>query len=99
MVLYNLTRMRTSKEYDEHLGERMMVEMVEKYSFESTLAEQDWFTLLGWEKPELFHPLPCEYNLQTDIEYKKNHKMADDLWDQFRNCSGIPKIIHSNGSI
>ena len=26
---------------------------------------QDWLTLLGWERPELFHLLPCNFNVQT----------------------------------
>ena len=99
VVLYNLAKMRVSKEYNKYISERRMVEMVERYELESTLAEQDWFTLLGWEKPELFHLLPCEYNLQTDVEYRKNSKEVEQLWDTFRNCNEEPKIIHSNGSI
>ena len=33
---------------------------------------QDWLTLLGWERPELFHLLPCTFNVQT-------HEVREDL--------------------
>ena len=26
---------------------------------------QDWLTLFGWERPEFFHLLPCNFNVQT----------------------------------
>ena len=97
MVLYNLARMRASKEYNQQFAGIKMLEMVEKYEMESTLAEQDWFTLLGWEKPDLFHPLPCEYNVQTDTEYKTRQLI--NLWEKYRDCQGKHKIIHFNGSI
>ena len=61
------------------------------------MTEQDWFTLLGWEKPDLFHLLPCEYNVQTDMEYKTRQLI--NLWEEYRDCEGITKIIHFNGSI
>ena len=97
MVLYNLARMRASKEYNRQFAGIKMLEMVEKYEVESTLAEQDWFTLLGWEKPELFHLLPCQYNVQTNMEYKT--RQLRHLWEKFRDCPGNPKIVHFNGSI
>ena len=89
--------MRASKEYNQQFAGIKMLEMVEKYEMESTLAEQDWFTLLGWEKPDTFHSLPCEYNVQTDMEYKTRQLI--NLWKKYRDCQGMHKIIHFNGSI
>ena len=89
--------MRASKEYNQQFAGVKMLGMVEKYDMESTLAEQDWFTLLGWEKPHLFHSLPCGYNVQTDMEYKTRQLM--DLWEKYRDCREMHKIIHHNGSI
>ena len=33
------------------------------------IVPQDWLTLLGWERPELFHLLPCNFNVQTHEVY------------------------------
>ena len=29
------------------------------------VGDQDWLTVLGWHRPELFHLLPCIYNVQV----------------------------------
>lgn len=59
--------------------------------------------MLGWEHPELFYELPCQYNLQSYIdidqsEYSKSEevKKAD---PEYRNCKQHGRIIHVNGLI
>ena len=63
--------MRASQEYNRQFAGLAMLSLVEKYQMESSLAEQDWFTLLSWEKPNLFYPLSCGFNFQTDEEYEE----------------------------
>ena len=74
-----------------------MLGLFNKYDIDSTLAEQDWFTLLGWELSDLFYTLPCEFNIQTHTEYK--NEFTENIWESYRNCSSPVKILHNNGSI
>ena len=59
--------------------------------------------MMGWEYPDLFYPLPCEYNLQTyrDIDsttwsLEEDRRQED---PEYRNCNKDGKIIHVNGLI
>ena len=36
-----------------------------RYEYVGHVGDQDWLTVLGWDKPHLFHLLGCEYNLQV----------------------------------
>ena len=36
-----------------------------RYDYVGHVGDQDWLTVLGWDKPQLFHLLGCEYNLQV----------------------------------
>ena len=36
-----------------------------RYEYVGHVGDQDWLTVLGWDKPQLFHLLGCEYNLQV----------------------------------
>ena len=42
-----------------------MSRLTEMFSMLGTVGDQDWLTLLGWARPELFHVLGCEYNKQV----------------------------------
>ena len=59
--------------------------------------------MLGWEHPELFHELPCEYNVQVylDIDGSEEGKARDKKMvdPPYRNCNTAPKIVHINGLI
>jgi len=64
------------------------------------VGDQDWLTVLGWHRPQLFHLLPCIYNVQVHQGY--NTAEHAEVWPLYRNCS-LPedpasKIIHRNGS-
>ena len=43
--------------------------LMRKYQLAATLAAQDWLTCLAWERPELVHRLPCQFNRQTSLQY------------------------------
>ena len=46
-----------------------MLELQKKYGFTFTLAEQDLFTMIGWENPDIFYYLPCTFNKQVKVFY------------------------------
>ena len=97
VTLYDLKKMRQSPVYQDQVLVSKMKELAEEFMFVGNLAVQDWFTLLGWKHPQLFHLLPCQYNVQTSQGYKSSEKFSE-IWDQYTKCQGRPKIIHENGS-
>ena len=97
VTLYDLKKMRQSPVYQDQVLVSKMKELAEEFMFVGNLAVQDWFTLLGWKHPQLFHPLPCQYNVQTSQGYTSSEEFSE-IWDQYTKCQGRPKIIHENGS-
>merc|ERR1712223_186551 len=65
VALYDLKGMRESSEYREELSGEKMEELALSFlpSYDWSLAEQDWFSLLYWSKPHLVGALPCRYNV------------------------------------
>jgi len=97
VALYHLGRMRASLEYAAEVDVARMRQLShKKYLMPGTVGDQDWLTLLGWERPELFHLLPCNFNVQTHEGYKTAEWAS--VWEQYRNCTEKPKIVHKNGS-
>ncbi|XP_065556459.1 xyloside xylosyltransferase 1-like [Artemia franciscana] len=65
VILFNLEKARQSKEYNYHLTYSGYKYLFEKYNMSALLGDQDFFTLLGAEYPDLFYILDCSYNRQT----------------------------------
>ena len=65
VTLYHLGRMGENEEWEEELVLERMKEIAHQFMFAGTVGDQDWLTVLGWDKPQLFHLLGCEYNLQV----------------------------------
>ena len=63
VVLYQLARMRGSLEYNGELAAARVAALALRHrglpALPWNLAEQDWFTLLAWDRPHLFLTLPC----------------------------------------
>ena len=100
VVLYNLTRMRESSLYNEELDLDMMDELVDSFLFRDQcyVGDQDWLTLMSWKHPQLFHPLPCDYNfMEHDLESVP--KKDDPQWRSYYTCEGKPKILHKIWSL
>ncbi len=104
VVLMDLTRMRSSRLYNKYVALDLydetsttlpVDELAEKYSFSSHLGDQCFFSLLGMEHPELFHPLPCEYNYQLDTMMWVEPFI--EIFPRYHNCTVDPKIYHGNG--
>ena len=97
VVLYNLAAMRASTLYNSYLTVENVSRLAEKYEYPFTLAEQDWFTNLGWETPSIFYHLPCKFNMQVSIQYLS--PPWEETFLDYHYC--VPKteavVIHLNG--
>ena len=65
IALYDLDKMRMSDEYEKETNVARMAELAQKYGMMGSVGDQDWLTVLGWEKPHLFYLLPCQFNVQV----------------------------------
>ncbi|XP_072200542.1 xyloside xylosyltransferase 1 [Excalfactoria chinensis] len=94
VLLLNLEAMRRSKLYNQLLEPSMVQKLTEKYHFKGHLGDQDFFTMVGMEHPELFHVLNCTWNRQL-CTWWKEHGYSD-VFDQYFRCEGEVKIYHGN---
>lgn len=94
VVLLNLDRIRDSKFYNDFLDEGKIEGLVKKYHFKGHLGDQDFFTLMSMDHPELFYYLDCVWNRQLCQWWKG--KGYDDIFDKYFVCNGDIKIWHGN---
>ena len=87
--------MRINPLYNKAISVTSIKSLAEKYNINGTVGDQDWLTTLGWELPELFYILPCEFNVQMDQVY--NTIEYQDTWEDYHQCKPRTKIIHRNG--
>jgi len=97
VVLYNLQAMRESSVYNSYLSPGAITRLLEEFMYSFTLAEQDWFTNLGFLHPELFHVLSCRFNRQTSIQFLK--PPLEEIFEQFHSCGNKSEVVifHGNG--
>ncbi|XP_020818212.1 xyloside xylosyltransferase 1 [Drosophila serrata] len=94
VVLLLLNRIRNSKSYLEKLTHSEVHALVAKYSFKGHLGDQDFFTLLGYEYPNLIYRLDCIWNRQL-CTWWKDHGYSD-IFDAYFRCEGNIKMYHGN---
>ncbi|XP_063987864.1 xyloside xylosyltransferase 1 [Diachasmimorpha longicaudata] len=94
VVLFHLERLRNSLEYNQIVSEDMVEHMTEKYSFKGHLGDQDFYTLLGMERPELIHTVDCGWNRQL-CTWWRDRGYAD-VFDNYSRCDSEAKIWHGN---
>ncbi|XP_022223876.2 xyloside xylosyltransferase 1-like [Drosophila obscura] len=94
VVLLLLDRIRSSKSYLEKLTNSEVQTLVAKYSFKGHLGDQDFFTLLGYEYPNLIYRLDCVWNRQL-CTWWKDHGYSD-IFDAYFRCDGNIKMYHGN---
>ncbi|XP_074955026.1 xyloside xylosyltransferase 1 [Phalacrocorax aristotelis] len=94
VLLLNLEAMRQSKLYNQLLEPAMVQKLTEKYHFKGHLGDQDFFTMVGMEHPELFHVLDCTWNRQL-CTWWRDHGYSD-VFDQYFQCEGEVRIYHGN---
>lgn len=94
VLLLDLEAMRRSPLYNRLLEPAALQELTEKYHFKGHLGDQDFFTLVGMEHPELFHVLDCTWNRQL-CTWWKDHGYSD-VFHHYYACEGPVKIYHGN---
>ena len=95
VLLMDLARMRTSVLYKEYLSNPAALQhLSEKYYFRGHLGDQDFYTLLSFEHPELFYLLPCTWNRQLCTWW--NDKGYHEIFHLYHNCEGYVNVYHGN---
>jgi len=102
VLLLDLERMRNSSEYNFFTTQAGVKELAEKWKLGGTVGDQDWLTLLSFEKPELINILPCEFN-REEHRPGECHGDTKEEWEvrdaAYHHCPGIIRIRHRAGSI
>ncbi|KZC08816.1 PREDICTED: xyloside xylosyltransferase 1 [Dufourea novaeangliae] len=94
VVLFNLDRLRNSSIYDRIVKKESVQAMTEKYHFKGHLGDQDFYTLLGMERPELIHTIDCGWNRQLCIWWRD--RGYADVFGNYSRCDSETKLWHGN---
>lgn len=95
VILLDLTRMRNSALYREYLSQSSRIRsLCEKYYFKGHLGDQDFYTLLGFEQPDIFYVLPCTWNRQLCTWWKDNGYR--EVFHMYHKCDGYVNLYHGN---
>ncbi|PNF37711.1 Xyloside xylosyltransferase 1 [Cryptotermes secundus] len=94
VILFRLDRMRTNSLYNQLLEAKAVTSLTNKYNFKGHLGDQDFYTLLAMEHPDLVHLLPCVWNRQL-CTWWRDHGYRD-VFDAFAYCDGAVKLYHGN---
>lgn len=98
VMLYHLKCLRESEDFKSQLEEGSATQLVYKYQMKLTLGDQDWFSMLAWQHPNLFLPLSCKWNYQNSVQYLLDPEMAA-LFQKYHYCGlfHTAYIEHRNG--
>lgn len=94
VILLNLDKLRMSKIFSDLCEKNTVKTLAKKYSFRGHLGDQDFYTLLGIERPELIHILPCTWNRQL-CTWWREHGYAD-VFHRYFECKGKINLYHGN---
>lgn len=94
VVLFDLDKLRNSSLYNSFLTGDNLLTLVRKYEFKGHLGDQDFFTLLSFEYGSLFYILPCGWNRQLCMWWRRDEFVS--VFNKYYSCSGPVHIWHSN---
>ncbi|KAM9461118.1 xyloside xylosyltransferase 1 isoform 2-T3 [Clarias gariepinus] len=94
VMLLNLDTMRRSALYNRLLDPERVAHLTDKYHFRGHLGDQDFFTMIGMEHPELFYHLDCGWNRQL-CTWWRDHGYGD-IFQLYFRCDGPVHIYHGN---
>lgn len=94
IVLLNLERLRKSHVYNEFINKDSVDDMTKKYHFKGHLGDQDFYTLLGMERPELIHMIDCGWNRQLCTWWRD--RGYTDVFANYSECHSETKLWHGN---
>ncbi|XP_054014087.1 xyloside xylosyltransferase 1-like [Hylaeus anthracinus] len=94
VVLFNLDRLRNSSVYNKIVQKESIDSMTEKYHFKGHLGDQDFYTLLGMERPDLIRTIDCGWNRQL-CTWWRDRGYAD-VFGNYSSCNSETKLWHGN---
>lgn len=94
VMLLDLAAMRASALYNQLLEPSNVAELADQYRFRGHLGDQDFFTMIGMEHPELFYSLACGWNRQL-CTWWRDHGYGD-VFQLYYRCGGPVYIYHGN---
>lgn len=86
--------MRASALYNQLLEPGNVAKLADQYRFRGHLGDQDFFTMIGMEHPELFYSLACGWNRQL-CTWWRDHGYGD-VFQLYYRCGGPVYIYHGN---
>ncbi|KAM4628887.1 xyloside xylosyltransferase 1 [Polymixia lowei] len=94
VMLLDLGAMRASALYNQLLEPGNVAKLADQYRFRGHLGDQDFFTMIGMEHPELFYALACGWNRQL-CTWWREHGYRD-VFQLYYRCDGPVYIYHGN---
>ncbi|XP_061539559.1 LOW QUALITY PROTEIN: xyloside xylosyltransferase 1 [Phycodurus eques] len=94
VMLLDLAAMRDSALYNQLLETRNVTKLANKYSIRGNLGDQDFYTMISMEHPELFYSLACGWNRQL-CTWWRDHGYGD-VFQLYYRCDGPIYIYHGN---
>ncbi|XP_049911294.1 xyloside xylosyltransferase 1 [Epinephelus moara] len=94
VMLLDLGAMRDSALYNQLLKPSNVAKLADQYRFRGHLGDQDFFTMIGMEHPQLFHSLACGWNRQL-CTWWRDHGYGD-VFQMYYRCDGPVYIYHGN---
>lgn len=97
VILLDFLRMRASDAYANATQVATLTHLQRKYLFYSNhLGDQDIYSMLGMEQPQLFYTLPCQWNRQLCTRYLTVKKFNVNLFEEYFHCEEPVYIYHGN---
>ncbi|KAG7177737.1 xyloside xylosyltransferase 1-like [Homarus americanus] len=94
VVLVDINKLRKSDIIRKYLSKSKLREKTTYYSFQGHLGDQDLYTMIALDHPELFYTIPCGWNRQL-CTWWRDHGYRT-VFDQYFNCTEEFKILHGN---
>ncbi|CAL8309684.1 unnamed protein product [Lota lota] len=94
VMLLDLRAMRASALYNQLLEPGNVAKLADQYRFRGHLGDQDFFSMIGMEHPELFYTLACGWNRQL-CTWWREHGYGD-VFQLYYRCDGPVYIYHGN---
>ncbi|XP_051233590.1 xyloside xylosyltransferase 1 [Dicentrarchus labrax] len=94
VMLLDLGAMRASALYNQLLEPSNVAKLADQYRFRGHLGDQDFFTMIGMEHPELFYSLACGWNRQL-CTWWRDHGYGE-VFQLYYRCGGPIYIYHGN---
>ncbi|GFN96405.1 xyloside xylosyltransferase 1-like [Plakobranchus ocellatus] len=94
VLLLDLDKLRCSQTYNSMFLPEHIPSLVSKYMMQAHLGDQDFYTLLQLEQPQLLHILPCGWNRQLCQWWRMEG--LESAFDLFYKCEKPIHVLHGN---